>query len=457
MMNDCPDIYELGSDTASAHVSQCAACGDLVALAAGYDSLCDFTDDCAAVEPMLAIMAVRALDGDDRNRVDAHLADCARCFTTAAEAMLVAHRDVVSEPGSVAVPSVRAERPWLQRAAPAIATVVAIAACVVLLIVLRSTSDRSGETHDRRPAGGSDEQTHSVSPPPSPPPEPISLVVLLQGQERWMGNETVLPDTDFDQMQGAFVGVGPALEVLATMGPAGSEAALLTYDSKTTVRHPMADIATLGSAAGDQRDYRDKIGRALMAGLGEAHVLLAQRTGRKVLVVIGDGEGQQEDISTQLSMMIDQLRTDGIETYTLQHHAVTTDSPVGMQNMTRLGFAGDYRATSRDEFAMVAKRIVSSVDRAGRGAVGGTTGVEGRVLSSRVGDQETVITLDLGSDDGVAVGWHGIVTDERGARIRAGVEFTIEHVTVDEATARIKTRRVPPAGWLEGDHVRVWP
>jgi hypothetical protein len=193
--------------------------------------------------------------------------------------------------------------------------------------------------------------------------EPMALVVLVQGQERWMGNEKVLEEDDPDRMEGAWAGVGPAIDALTTAGPKGSIAALLSYHSQVDTLLPMDVLANLnGGALGDQGRFRDKIGRALIAGLDEAYALLGAQTGkRRVLVVIGDGEGQQEDISGPLRKAIDQFKSIKAEVFTLQHHAVTTDSPVGMQNMSKLGYTAAKAATSRDEFASNVEVFVSMI------------------------------------------------------------------------------------------------
>lgn len=193
--------------------------------------------------------------------------------------------------------------------------------------------------------------------------EPMALVVLVQGQERWMGNEKVLEEDDPDRMEGAWSGVGPALDTLTTAGPKGSIAALLAYHTQVDTLLPMDVIENLnGGALGDQGRFRDKIGRALIAGLNEAYALLSTQTGkRRVLVVIGDGEGQKEDISGELRKAIDDLKSIKAEVFTLQHHAVTTDSPVGQQNMAKLGYTGAATATSRDEFASKLEVFVAGI------------------------------------------------------------------------------------------------
>ena len=194
--------------------------------------------------------------------------------------------------------------------------------------------------------------------------EPMAMVVLVQGQERWMGNDKVLEQDDPDHMEGgAWSGVGPALDALAKAGPPGSIAALLIYESKVETLMPLGVMSNLnGGALGDQGRFRERIGKALVAGLDEAYAILSAQTGkRRVLVVIGDGEGQNEDISNELRKSIDQLKSIKAEVYTLQHHPVTTDSPVGMQNMAKLGYTGATSATSRDEFASKIEVFVSAI------------------------------------------------------------------------------------------------
>lgn len=456
--SECPDIFELRDARAGAHARECAACGDLDALVAAGDTLCELTDECAAIEPLVAVMAVAPLDAGDRTAVEAHLAACPRCFAVAAEVTMFASAAAVSPASSALEMSVPRATPRWRRAVPlAAASAVAIAACAVLLLMVRPWGGEE-TTRERRPAGKGDaEQTHSVPLPHPVEPDPVSLVVLIQGQERWMGNEMYSDDSDPDRMQGAFVGLAPALAVLAEMGPPGSQAAVLTYSTEVDVKWPMADVRTLARAVTDQRDFKDQIGRSLTAGIARAHTLLAQRDGRRVLVVIGDGEGQREDISEDLSLLIELLRADGIEVFTIQHHAVTTDSPVGQRNMSRLGYSGAYSATSRERFAQRAQRIVDLVEGTRRVAALGDPApftVPGRIVRLQEGVDETLITLNLGASDGLEVGWEGAITDGEAGAVMPRHPITIIEVHENEAIASSSMM----LSWLEKHRwVRVWP
>lgn len=156
--------------------------------------------------------------------------------------------------------------------------------------------------------------------------QPMALVVLVQGEKRWIEH--------------AWDGLGPALTALSRSGPEGSVASVLAYHSAVEVLHPTGPLAELdGNALGDLASFRTNAGHALLAGLTEAIARLSeQENKRRVLVVIGDGTARRGSISKDLRKAIDELKRNGIEIYTLTYEAVPTDSPVGVQNMVKLGY-----------------------------------------------------------------------------------------------------------------------
>lgn len=192
----------------------------------------------------------------------------------------------------------------------------------------------------------------------------MALVVLIQGDERWMGNETYRDEEDPDRQEGAYTGIGPALDALGKAGPPGSRATLLVYTAgKGEVKQPMGDATQLGAASlGGQKDYEGKIGIPLLVGLDEAITVFDQHAGyRKILVVIGDGTGQEEDISAGLKERVDKLKQRKVEAFSIHYESIPSASPVGQQNMNRLGYTESKHASSRDNFSAFADGFVEAI------------------------------------------------------------------------------------------------
>ena len=187
-----------------------------------------------------------------------------------------------------------------------------------------------------------------------------AMVVLVQGQERWLGNETYLPATDYDQMVGAYVGIPPTLDALAAALPSGSKTALLTYGDGVQVRKPLDDTLLTGAAIGGQRDYSGSYMRSLREGLVEAaRILAGDQSSHKALLVIGDGEGQKEDISAELAGIIAQLEQQGVHTFTLFHETRPDDAPQGRRNMEQLGYSAHYAVATVNDFSAIAPAIAA--------------------------------------------------------------------------------------------------
>ncbi len=192
----------------------------------------------------------------------------------------------------------------------------------------------------------------------------MALVVLVQGDERWMGNETYRDEEDLERLEGAFTGAGPALDAFANAGPAGSKAALLIYTrGKAEAKQSMGPAEQLGAASlGSQKDYERNIGIPLLVGLDESMNLFDNHADyRKILVVIGDGTGQEEDISAGLKDRISKLKQRGVEVFTIHYESIVSGSPVGQNNMRQLGYTGAKHATSRDNMGAFAKQFAEQI------------------------------------------------------------------------------------------------
>jgi hypothetical protein len=197
--------------------------------------------------------------------------------------------------------------------------------------------------------------------------EPMAMVILVQGNFRWMGNETFTDPSDPEAgsvYDGAYKGLGPAIDELAKAGPQGSKAALLVYaEGKVQVKQAMGDAASLSaSALGSQQDYGEFISKPIVLGLAEAwKMLIGYPDHRKVLVVFGDGTGDKEDIAAELKKALADLKTSGVEVYSIFYTASPDDGPQGQQNMAKIGYTENLTATSRDNFSSLADNLSETI------------------------------------------------------------------------------------------------
>ncbi len=198
--------------------------------------------------------------------------------------------------------------------------------------------------------------------------EPMALVILVQGNFRWMGNETYTDASDPEAgsiYDGAFKGLGPAVDTLAKAGPTGSRASLMVYaESKVIARQPMGDAAGLNSGAlGGQQDYGEYISKPLVLGLTEAWKVLANMPDyRKVLVVFGDGQDDKEDVTAELKKVTSDLKDAGVEVYAIFYTNTPEDGPQGQQNMQKVGYTDHLNAQSRDNFTSQAGVVVEAIN-----------------------------------------------------------------------------------------------
>ncbi len=192
----------------------------------------------------------------------------------------------------------------------------------------------------------------------------MALVILIEGNGRWMGNETYAEEQGDVPEAGAFTGLGPAIDNFAKAGPPGSLAAVLTYgDGKADEKQKMSDASKLsGTVLGKQQDYEKNLDIPLITGLQAAMAILDKHAGyRKILVVIGDGTGERDDIGADLNKRVEDLRQRKIEVYTIFYEAISSGSPIGQGNMKKLGLSEAMIADSKDSIATKTQSIVDTI------------------------------------------------------------------------------------------------
>lgn len=198
--------------------------------------------------------------------------------------------------------------------------------------------------------------------------EPMALIVLVQGNFRWIGNETYKSPDDVEDggsvYDGAFKGLSPAIDLLAKAGPPGSKASLMVYaERQAIVKQQMGDAPTLsGSALGSQQDYGENVSQPLLLGLSDAWKVLANMAGyRKILVVIGDGQDDKADARAELKKVTGDLKDAGVEVYSIFYNP-HDDGPQGQQNMASIGLTQRLAANSRDDFTSLASTVQESIN-----------------------------------------------------------------------------------------------
>jgi len=197
--------------------------------------------------------------------------------------------------------------------------------------------------------------------------DPISLVVLVQGDELWMGNETYKED-DKDKMPGAFSALGGAINALIQDAPKNSKGALIVYGgSAAKVKYPMGPIKDLATGLGTQKGYQGVSGVPLIPGLAEAVSVLSKRGGRRILVVIGDGDTQVADVAKSISTQKGQLKSKGIETYVI-HYATDKEDEIrrkdrlnSLATETRNRFAADQAGNFANLAKLIQTRIANRI------------------------------------------------------------------------------------------------
>jgi hypothetical protein len=163
--------------------------------------------------------------------------------------------------------------------------------------------------------------------------EPLGLVVVVEGHEIWMGNETYVEAGDPDQFSGAYAQVGKALDQLGKAGPPGSVGELIAYGNDVKVKLPRGPLTALGAAAlGPQKDFAGVTARSLAAAADQAVAdVVAMGTPRKVVLVIGDGgDTNPETARPLLTALRKKARDAGVELYGVYYVSGTIDGDLDL-------------------------------------------------------------------------------------------------------------------------------
>ncbi len=197
----------------------------------------------------------------------------------------------------------------------------------------------------------------------------IALVVLIEGQQIWIGTDKVEVDPttqaavpDSEKYRGALEHLVTALEPLGKAGPPGSLGAIMTYNDKVDIRQPMGPLANLnGASLGSQKDYFGKQTTNLTSGVTEALAQLRKvATPRKALLIIGSGTDTAPDKArVDLKELKKQADTDRVELYGFTYQPEILPDPESIVlpvliPSTKAANSGD---TIRNEISGVVSKI----------------------------------------------------------------------------------------------------
>jgi len=157
----------------------------------------------------------------------------------------------------------------------------------------------------------------------------VAVAVVMSGLEIWVGNDRVLPADDPARYVGALDYVKAGLDG-AQLGklPAGSLGTLIVYDKGARVKLAMGPVAKLNSEAiGGQKDYMGTATNDMVAGveLGLKE-LTNTKAGRKVMIVLGDGNDTNRDTANaRLANLHQQAMAEKIELHAVVYKTELSD------------------------------------------------------------------------------------------------------------------------------------
>ena len=159
---------------------------------------------------------------------------------------------------------------------------------------------------------------------PAPSAPPVSVAIVVEGWEMWAGNDQLTDIPEHERYPGALLPFQQAFARVPVTGlPSGSKAEVIAYTDRAAVRAPMAPIENLAAAQfGGQKDYAGVIDRDLVDGVTLGLDELAKTTGRRVLVVIGDGSDTNSNAAkTKLAALAKRAAADKVEIVSIVYRA----------------------------------------------------------------------------------------------------------------------------------------
>lgn len=169
--------------------------------------------------------------------------------------------------------------------------------------------------------------------------DPIAIALVINGQESWVGNEDIERDPTSIHA-GALKSLQIAIDEvdLASCGPAGSKATVISYANGAEIVVPMTSLRSIhGTALGLELDYYNKRGSDLVRGVRLAYTELVRVPApRKAIIVVGDGtDSDGERAKPLLSDLKNELASSNIEVFALVYTPGTerSERPVVITSM----------------------------------------------------------------------------------------------------------------------------
>src|SRR5262249_35143586 len=122
-------------------------------------------------------------------------------------------------------------------------------------------------------------------------PEEMAMVILVQGNDRFMGASG---DAE-EQKTGYYDPAKKAVDILAHARTKNTKGALWVYHAKVDRKVEFGPAESVsGDAIGPLSDFANKGTRTLNTAIQLANAELSKQSGRRILVIIGDGGDQDE-------------------------------------------------------------------------------------------------------------------------------------------------------------------
>jgi hypothetical protein len=188
--------------------------------------------------------------------------------------------------------------------------------------------------------------------------EQMFIVILVQGTQRFMGASS---DPE-EQKVGYYEPVKAAIEAIAKARVKNTQVALWVYHAKVDEKVDFGPADTLNvEAIGALHDFADKATKGLDNGIQYAIKKLSDKPGRRVLVVIGEGE-DQKDTWKPTRDVTRALENASIEVYVLGAGPGVQDNR-NQQNLNALGALGSVKiANQREQVPQLAEALANDLN-----------------------------------------------------------------------------------------------
>lgn len=188
--------------------------------------------------------------------------------------------------------------------------------------------------------------------------EQMFVVILVQGTQRFMGASN---DPE-EQKVGYYEPVKQAIDAIAKARVKNTQVALWVYHAKVDEKVDFGPADAINpEAIGALHDFAEKATKGLDNGIQYAIKKLSDKAGRRVLVVIGEGE-DQKDTWKPTRDITRALENASIEVYVLGAGPGVQDNR-NQQNLNALGALGSVKiANQREQVPQLAEALANDLN-----------------------------------------------------------------------------------------------